>query len=178
MFLNLNVLDNYEEPTDTGNDPEVTIINHLPPVVTTHGSRGIPLRVSRHVDFTVYGIQPPRNFRDEYVSARSHPEVFRRIDNRIPNPDVDNVVSQWIGEFDKRKIYNQQEVIFRTLLKGNKGRASDRCGCVQEALYRIQVTYKKLFTAKTIQTARQLAKGYAYSQKNDPFSVKNGWLGL
>ena len=176
MFLNSNVLDNYEEPT--GNEPEVVVIDHQPPAENTRGRSGVPLSVSRHVDVAVYGIRPPRHLKDEYVSARSHSAVFNRIDNRPRNPIVDEAVGRWLTEFDRHKTYNKREVLFRCLLKGNKGRARDRCGCVQEALYRIQVTHRKLFTPDIIQAARQVAKGYNYAKHTDPFSEANGWLGL
>ena len=85
---------------------------------------------------------------------------------------------RWITEFDRHRVYNKKEILFRCLLKGNKGRAKARCGCVQEALYRIQVTHRKLFSHEVIQVARQVAKGYNYARHTDPFSEENGWLGL
>ena len=83
------------------------------------------------------------------------------------------VVGKWISKFDKHKCYATREILFRSLLK-----AKDCCGCVQEVLYRIQVTHKKLFTREIIDAARKLSKGYNYSKKNNPLSPLNGWLGL
>ena len=177
IFLNQNVLDTLEDSTYAANDPEVVIIDR-PPAGNTRGRSGKPLGVNRHIDIAVYGILPPCNFKDEYVSARSHGEVFHGIDNRIIDPTVDNAVSKWISEFDKHKCYAKREILFQSLRKGNKGRAKDRCGCIQEVLYRIQVTHKKLFTREIIDAARKLSKGYNYSKKNNPLSPLNGWLGL
>ena len=139
-----------------------------------------PLSVDRHVDTTVYGLTPPRYFKDKYVSARAQGarEVFARIKNRPVNNLVEDAVNQWINEFEKHDCYRKREVLYRALLKGDKGRARDRSSCVQEVLYQIQVTHRKLFTPAIIAVARKFAKTYAYSEKADPFDPNNGWLGF
>ena len=164
IFLNWNVFDTIEDPTSMQNEPDVVLIERPPPDNSRRRS-GRPLNVGQHVDTAVYGLQAPRNLKNEYMSARSQGVVFRCINNRIIDPAVETTLGKWIGEFDKHKCYAKKEILFRTILKGNKGRAKDRLGCVQEALYCIQVTHKKLFTPEILAIAQKFAIKIQFHQR-------------